>query len=35
MSENSSEVKEKTLSAEELNSLSEHRVRGKETYILS
>mgnify|MGYP000756625335 CR=1 FL=1 len=26
MSENSSEVKEKTLSAEELNSLSEHRV---------
>lgn len=30
MSENSSEVKEKTLSAEELNSLSEHRVRGKD-----
>ena len=30
MSENSSEVKEKALSAEELNSLSEHRVRGKD-----
>ena len=30
MSENSSEVKEKTLSAEGLNSLSEHRVRGKD-----